>query len=131
MIALVHGLRAWGAVERYSAALARALGDEAVLVFPDDPALQPFEELGVRTEPYPARLLGSAPGGTRRLAAMLRRLRPQIVHATEVFPPALVAARLAGVRRLLVTHHTPELPRRDNPAGRLWRRLGWAMRPLV
>src|SRR5207253_9887368 len=28
-------------------------------------------------------------------------------------------------------HDTPELPRRDNPAGRLWRRLGWAMRPLV
>src|SRR5207237_7664510 len=43
----------------------------------------------------------------------------------------LVAARLAGAPRLLVTHHTPELQRRDNPAGRGWRRLGWATRTEV
>jgi glycosyltransferase involved in cell wall biosynthesis len=65
------------------------------------------------------------------LAGLLRRLRPELVHVTDVFPPALVAARVAGIRRLLVTHHTPELPRHDNPAGRFWLRLGWAMRPTV
>ena len=42
-----------------------------------------------------------------------------------------LAARLAGVRRLFVTHHTPELPRRDNLAGRAWQRLGWLTRPEV
>jgi len=131
VIALVHGLRAWGAVERYVAVIARSLGERALVVYPDDPALASFAELGVRTVRFPAELLESAPRLTRRLAGVLRGLRPDVVHMTEVFPPALVAARLAGVRRVLVTHHTPELPRRDNLAGRLWLRLGWAMRPTV
>jgi glycosyltransferase involved in cell wall biosynthesis len=131
VIALVHGLRAWGAVERYVAAIARALGDEALIVHPDDPALAPFADLGVEAVAYPAELLDAAPALMRHLSSTLRRRRPDIVHVTEVLPPALVAARLAGVRRLLVTHHTPELPRRDNPAGRLWLRLGWLARPTV
>jgi glycosyltransferase involved in cell wall biosynthesis len=131
VIALVHGLRAWGAVERYVAALARGLGADGVVVHPDDPALAPFSELGVRTIAYPSELLDSAPRLTRHLAGELRRLRPSAVHVTEVLPPALVAARLARVRHVLVTHHTPELPRRDNPAGRLWLRLGWLTRPTV
>jgi glycosyltransferase involved in cell wall biosynthesis len=32
---------------------------------------------------------------------------------------------------VLVTHHTPELPRRENLHGRLWWRAGWATRPEV
>jgi glycosyltransferase involved in cell wall biosynthesis len=35
------------------------------------------------------------------------------------------------VPRVLVTHHTPELPRRDNLVGRAWQRLGWLARPEV
>src|SRR5438270_6542894 len=49
----------------------------------------------------------------------------------DVWPQAVVAARLARVPRVLVTHHTPELPRRDNLAGRVWQRLGWLARPEV
>jgi glycosyltransferase involved in cell wall biosynthesis len=128
MIALLHGLRAWGAVERYVAAIATALGDRAVLVHLDDPALAPFRESGVRTLSFPP---GGAPRTTFRLARFLRRVRPELVHVTEVWPPALAAARLARVPRLLVTHHTPELPRRDNLVGRLWLRLAWATRPEV
>ena len=68
----------------------------------------------------PELVAGPAP----RLAAELRRLvareRPRVVHVTDTWAPALVAARLAGARRLLVTHHTPELPRHDNLAGRAW-----------
>lgn len=131
MIALVHGLRAWGAVERYVSSIARALGERALLVYPDDPVLDPFTDLGVRTVRFPADLLESATRLTRRLAGLLRELRPDVAHVTEIFPPALVAARLAGIRRVLVTHHTPELPRRDNLAGRLWLGLGWAARPTV
>jgi glycosyltransferase involved in cell wall biosynthesis len=65
------------------------------------------------------------------LVRLLRELRPRLVHVTDVWPQALVAARLARVPRLLVTHHTPELPRRDNLAGRVWQRLGWLARPEV
>jgi len=66
-----------------------------------------------------------------RLVRVLRRLQPRIVHVIDVWPQAFVAARLARVPRVLVTHHTPALPRQDNRAGRLWQRLGWATRPEV
>ena len=124
MIALVHGLRNWGAVEEYVAALAKALGDDAIILYPDDPVLAPFAAFP--GERYDL----DAPGLTRRLAHRLRALRPEIVHVTDVFPQAMVAARLARVPHV-VTHHTPELPRRDNLAGRLWRRAGWWTRPDV
>jgi glycosyltransferase involved in cell wall biosynthesis len=125
LIAYVHGLRNWGAVEEYVAALARAVGDEACVLYPDDPVLAPFAELpGERFDL-------DAPRLTRRLARRLRALRPRIVHVTDVFPQAMLAARLARVPYVVVTHHTPELPRRDNFAGRLWTRIGWATRPHV
>lgn len=138
MIALLHGAPAFGAVERYVAAIVEGLRDgpdEIALVYPDVPALAPLGRLAgetVRTAPFPAALAsGPAPRLAVHLARTLRRLRPSIVHVTDVWPPALVAARGAGVRRLVVTHHTPELPRRDNLAGRLWWRLGWLARPAV
>jgi glycosyltransferase involved in cell wall biosynthesis len=128
VIALVHGHLAFGAVERYVEAIARALGDDALLVHADHPSVAPFAELGVARRTYPPELLGSGLALMRRLAELVRGAR--IVHVTDVLPPAHVAARLTG-RRLVVTHHTPELPRRDSLGGRAWWRLGWAVRPLV
>jgi glycosyltransferase involved in cell wall biosynthesis len=128
VIALVHGLRSWGAVEEYVAAVVRGLrdrGEAVALLYPDDPVLAPFSRLGVDAETFDL----DAGGLTRRLARRLRSLRPRVVHVTEVFPQAQLAARFARVPRLLVTHHTPELPRRDNPAGRIWQRVGWWTRP--
>jgi glycosyltransferase involved in cell wall biosynthesis len=127
VIAYIHGLRNWGAVEEYVAALARSLGDEATILHPDDPVLAPFASTGARIETFDLDSRALLP----RLARTLRGLRPSVVHVTDVFPQALVAARLARAPRLLVTHHTPELPRRDSPAGRAWLRLGWLMRPEV
>ena len=112
MIVLLHGASAYGAVERYVAAIARALGDRGLLVHPGVPEL---DRLGVRTT-----VLRNPSVVT--LTRLLRRLRPRVVHVTDVWPQALVAARLARVPRLLVTHHTPELPRSDNLAGRAWQR---------
>ena len=107
MIALLHAARAQGAVERYVEQIAEALGGEGVLVEAE----------------------GEAP--VRELVGILRRLRPRIAHVMDVWPQAVLAARLARVPRVLVTHHTPELPRRDNLAGRVWQRLGWLARPEV
>jgi glycosyltransferase involved in cell wall biosynthesis len=107
VIALLHAARAQGAVERYVEQISAALGDAGVLVDADGEA------------------------SVRELAGILRRLRPGVAHVMDVWPQAVVAARLARVPRVLVTHHTPELPRRDNLAGRAWQRLGWALRPEV
>jgi glycosyltransferase involved in cell wall biosynthesis len=97
--------------------------------------LAPFGRLAgenIRVVPLPIELeSGPAYRLTAHLTRLLRELRPRLVHVMDVWPPALVAARLAGSRRLLLTHHTPELPRRDNLAGRLWWHLGWASRPSV
>jgi glycosyltransferase involved in cell wall biosynthesis len=121
VIVLLHGAPAYGAVERYVAAIARALGERGLLVHP---GLEELEALGT-----PTRVLRNP--SVAALTRLLRTLCPGVVHVTDVWPQALVAARLARVPRLLVTHHTPELPRRDNLAGRAWQRLGWATRPEV
>jgi glycosyltransferase involved in cell wall biosynthesis len=125
MIVLLHGAPAWGAVEEYVAAVVRGLvaaNAEVVLVHP---GLDAFDRLGARTETIES---AAAPATAVRLVRLLRRLRPRLVHVTDVWPAALVAARLARVPRVLVTHHTPELPRRDNLLGRAWLRAGWATR---
>jgi glycosyltransferase involved in cell wall biosynthesis len=112
------------------AAVVRGLtdrGEAVALLYPSDPVLAPFGVLEAETELFDL----DAPGLTRNLTRRLRSLRPRIVHVTDVFPQAQAAARLAGVPRLLVTHHTPELPRRDSVAGRAWQRLGWWTRPEV
>lgn len=130
MIVFVHGLRNWGAVEEYVSALARGLrerGEAVAILYPDDAVLAPFAALGVQAETFDL----DAGGLTRRLRRRLRALRPRLVHVTDVFPEALLAARLARAPRVLVTHHTPELPRSDNLAGRVWQRVGWATRPEV
>jgi len=107
VIALLHAARAHGAVERYVEQIVGALGERGVLVDADGET------------PLP------------ELVRILRRLRPSVAHVMDVWPQAVVAARVARVPRVLVTHHTPELPRRDNLAGRAWQRLGWAARPEV
>ena len=138
MIVLLHGSDELGAVEHYVAQIAAGLrdaGEPATLFLPDAPALAPLTELAGGTlavEPFPLELL-DAPSFRllRTLRSRLRVVRPRIVQVTDAWPVGLVAGRLARPRRLLVTHHTPELLRSDNAAGRLWWRLGWLTRPEV
>jgi glycosyltransferase involved in cell wall biosynthesis len=120
VIVLLHPAPAYGAVERYVEAIARGLREETVLLHT---GVEEFESLPVRA----IRIEPSVAG----IARFLRASRPRLVHVMDVWPQALVAARLARVPRILVTHHTPELPRQDNFAGRVWQRLGWAARPEV
>jgi glycosyltransferase involved in cell wall biosynthesis len=138
VILYLHGANAFGAVEQYVlsiAAGARAGGHDVLIVHSDSPANDAFaslDQLGVRRETFAQELLnGPAPRLLRHLTAVLRRERPELVHVTDVWPVGQVAARLGGPRRVFVTHHTPELPRRDSLAGRTWWALGWLSRPSV
>lgn len=138
MIVLVHGAHAFGAVERYAASLVEGLkadGATATLLLSSDPSVDELAAVAggtVAAERYPANLLAASGARvTFDLAGRLRRLRPDVVHLIDTWGAAAVAARVAGVRRLLVTHHTPQLPRHESLAGRIWTRLGWLMRPTV
>ncbi len=138
MIVLLHSAPVFGAVESYVAEIVEGLqarGRRVVLLHPDTEELAPFRVLAggtIRVEAYPEGLeSGSAPHGIRYLRRRLREIRPEIVHVTDAWTMGMLAARLAGVPRVIVTHHTPELPRRDNLVGRVLWRLAWATGPEV
>lgn len=133
MILYLHGASAFGAVENYALDVVRGLdGRRAAIAYPDVPALAPFRSLPAEQVPLPPELLGgSTLGVIRELTRLLRRFRPEIVHVVDVWPAGMIAARLARVPRLVVTHHTPALPRRDNLAGRLFWRVAWLARPEI
>lgn len=128
MIVYLHQSNVYGAVERYLEQLLRDADEEAVVVAPTGDGLAPIAELAELRAFDPA--LGTA-GRFRMLVRELRRARPRLVHVVDVWPLAFLAARVAGVPRVVVTHHTPALPRSDNAVGRVLWRLGWATRPDV
>jgi glycosyltransferase involved in cell wall biosynthesis len=137
-VALLQASLFFGSTEAYVQALARSLDRDRFdvwLVSPDHPALAPLIETGelagrVALVPASYRELAVVHSLLARLRA-LRQLRPDVVHCTEVDPTGMLAARLAGIRAVVVTHNTPELVPRDNIRGRLLRRAAWAVRPHV
>src|SRR5262249_12604412 len=126
VIAYLHQADAWGAVERYLEQLLGGLDEPAVVIHPRSDELARLSALA-ESRPYdPAQ---AAPSLFVHLVRELRARRPRVAHAVDVWPLAVLAARAARVPRVLVTHHTPELPRQDNVVGRTLLRLGELARP--
>jgi glycosyltransferase involved in cell wall biosynthesis len=128
MIVYLHQANADGAVEHYLEQLLRGLDEKAVFVAPRSVELERIRDLAELRPFDPS--LGTA-GRFWHLVRELRRTRPRLVHVVDVWPLAFLAAWTARVPRVVVTHHTPELPRNDNAIGRILWRLGWATRPEV
>jgi glycosyltransferase involved in cell wall biosynthesis len=131
VIVFLHGAPAFGAVESYVIDIAGEVEDTAAIVYPDVPELEPFRALPLAEHVRLSEALLSrpAPMVVASLVRILLRLKPDVVHVTDVWPAAMIAARIARVRQVIVTHHTPELPRRDNLMGRVWWRIAWSTRP--
>lgn len=130
-ITYTHGIRHFGSTEQYLLQLLHRLDRSRFdlrVVVPDDAALGPLLELDVVVR-LPLTTYANAAHTTLALRRTLRRLEPDVVHVVDVDPPAMLAARLAGVRRVVVTHHTPEHRPADNAVGRVLRRLAWGTRP--
>lgn len=137
MIAILQGAPVFGAIERHYVVhivegLRREGAEEIALLYPDVPELAPLAGLaGANVRAVPFAYSASAPRVVWTVARELRRLRPRLVHVPDVWPAGMLAAWLARVPRRIVTHHTVELPRRDNLLGRALWRLAWATRPEV
>ncbi len=58
-----------------------------------------------------------------RLYLLFRQLRPTIAHFNDPCLLGIIAARLAGIPALLMTHHTPELNRKYNWKARLLEKI--------
>ena len=128
----------FGATEQYLYDLAERIDKRKFrvhLVFPDLPVMGKFallREHGVTLHPSPPRLsAGSIARALPTLIPLFRKVRPGIVHFNDPAITGILAARLAGVPLLVMTHHTPELDRRYNVAGRMLERVAFRCRPHV
>lgn len=128
LIAYLHQAGARGAVEQYLQQLLARLEEDSVVIAPEGPNEVPIAGRAV------LRAYDDTVGARRILRHVVRELRalgPRLVHVVDAWPLGFIAARLARVPRLLVTHHTPALPRSENAVGRLIWAAGWLARPEV
>ena len=132
-VAFVQSHLFFGSVESYLSSLIAGLDPERYepwLILPDRDELAPLRELEAvagRTVSVPAVSGLVSLVRTRRRA--IRRADPDLVHCADFDPPAMLAARLAGVRRIAVTYNTPELRPDYNLLGRLTARTAWGAQP--
>jgi glycosyltransferase involved in cell wall biosynthesis len=118
----------WGAVETYAEQILTGLDEDAVVIAPAGPVLDRLSavaEVRAVDDTRPQRVVFG------ELVRHLRQVRPRLVHVVDAWPLAMLAARTARTPRLIVTHHTPALPRADGRVGRLLWSLGWLTRPEV
>jgi glycosyltransferase involved in cell wall biosynthesis len=132
-VALVHSILHFGSTENYVRELVRRSDRERVrwtLVIPDADVLRPLRELGAVVIAPPVSSYANAARAGAAVRQALRSAAPDLVHVSDVDPPALLAAWSLTVP-VVVTHHTPELRPPYNTVGRALRRLAWGSRPFV
>lgn len=121
-----HQNTAFGATERYLADLASGMAERGMsvhMICPDAPAIDGFDALkasGVKVSRLETNLFSqNALIAIPRVAKVFGKLRPEIIHFNDPCTVGILASRLAGVRTLVMTHHTPELRRLYNRRGHL------------
>ncbi|MCM8789442.1 MAG: glycosyltransferase family 4 protein [Candidatus Omnitrophica bacterium] len=96
-----------------------------VFVCPDDSTLDALAirigMLGIKVYRYS--LSGPNWKVILRLKTLFHKLKPQIIHFNDPTILGIIAARLAGISLLVITHHTPELDRKYNWKGRLLEKI--------
>ena len=122
----------YGATENYIYTLAQRLNKvdfEVGILYPDVQALQPFnkldsvELLAVDSKCFAGNLIGNA----NSIAKDIKKFAPDIIHINDPSPLGVIAARLAGVKKVVITHHTPELNAQYNWKGKLAKKLAFKL----
>ena len=122
----------YGATENYIYTLAQRLNKvdfNVGILYPDVQALQPFSQLdyvellAVDSKHFAGNLIGNA----NSIAKEIRKFSPDIIHINDPSPLGVIAARLAGVKKVVITHHTPELNAQYNWKGKLAKNLAFKL----
>ncbi len=126
-----------GACEEYFYLLMQGLDKnrfDAIFMCPKNAILDSLvariERLGVKVYRYSLNI--SNYRVIFRLFLFFRRFKPDLIHFNDPCLLGIITARLAGVPKLLMTHHTPELNRKYNWKGRFLERAAFRYcRPWV
>ncbi len=122
----------YGATENYLSTLAQRLNKddfEVGILYPDVIALQAFSKLKnvqlLKVDPkyFAGNLIRSA----YYIAKEIRKFAPDILHINDPSPLGAIAARLAGVKIAVITHHTPELNVQYNWKGKLVKKIAFRL----
>ena len=122
----------YGATENYIYTLAQRLNKvdfNVGILHPDVQALQPFskldsvELLAVDSKYFAGNLIRNA----NSIAKDIKKFAPDIIHINDPSPLGVISARLAGVKKVVITHHTPELNAQYNWKGKLATNLAFKL----
>ncbi|NJM20677.1 MAG: glycosyltransferase family 4 protein [Richelia sp. SM1_7_0] len=118
----------YGATETYIYTLAQRLNKadfQVGILYPDVAELKAFSKLNnvqllaVNSKYFAGNLIRCA----YSIAKEIRKFAPDIIHINDPSPLGVIAARLAGVKKVVITHHTPELKTQYNWKGNLAKNL--------
>jgi glycosyltransferase involved in cell wall biosynthesis len=118
----------YGATENYLSTLAKHLNKatfDVGILYPNVSALQPFSQIR-EVQPLAADskyFSGNLIRNAYSIAKIIRKFRPDILHINDPSSLGAIAARLAGVKKVVITHHTPELKVQYNWKGNLAKKL--------
>lgn len=119
-----------GATEEYLYLLMEALDKNkfrVTFICPDSPTLDPLAEklkiIDIPVYRYSSNINGAIL--ILQLRKIFLKLKPSIIHFNDPCLNGIIAGRLAGLSKLVMTHHTPELNREYSLGGRLLEKIAF------
>jgi glycosyltransferase involved in cell wall biosynthesis len=123
-----HAHPVYGATANYLFTLADNVNKtdfEVGILYPTFPQLEAFKKLKnvdnlvVDSKYFAGNIIRYAPS----IAKEIRKLAPDIIHINDPSFLGVIAARLAGVKKVVITHHTPEVKAQYSWKGKLAKKI--------
>lgn len=127
-----HAHPVYGATANYLFTLADNVNKadfEVGILYPTYPQLQTFKKLKnvdnlvVDSKYFEGNIIRYAPS----IAKEIRKFAPDIIHINDPSFLGVIAARLAGVKKVVITHHTPEVKAQYSWKGNLAKNLAFKL----
>ncbi|NJL11266.1 MAG: glycosyltransferase [Calothrix sp. SM1_7_51] len=121
-----------GATESYLSTLAQGLDKkkfQSGIIYPDVADLYKFSKLAgvdciaVKPEYFAGNVINNA----YLIAKQIKKLAPDIIHINDPSPLGVIAASIAGVKKVIITHHTPLLDVKYSWKGNLAKQLAFSL----